>query len=103
MYSKGTYYPKYDCDDTKDDYCHHHYMKDDCYKEHPGKYHCYEPMYCDIPKMPKMEKECVKTFKCVYKLYRICQYKVFKVCPTCGHEFDSAYHHGVCPKCMMYK
>lgn len=69
---------------------------------------CYEPkmpkmdydMCCEMPKSPcKMEKKCVKTFKCTYKLYKICQYRLHKVCPRCGHEYDYHYHRGMCPRC----
>ncbi|SEO46495.1 hypothetical protein SAMN04490178_102112 [Propionispora vibrioides] len=95
MYVKGNYYPKYDCDYMKE--CHHH-MKDDCYKDDCQEHH--EHVCCDIPNLPKPEKECVKTFKCVYRVYKVCHYRVFKICPVCSHEFDVVLHHGRCPKCM---
>lgn len=70
---------------------------------------CYEPKHyeeCEwvdedcLPK-PKCKpvKECVKTYKCYYKLYKMCYYRLYKVCPRCGHEFDYYFHRGTCPKC----
>ena len=44
-------------------------------------------------------KECIKTYKCFYKLYKICHYHLYKVCPRCGHEFDYYWYQGICPKC----
>lgn len=57
---------------------------------------------CHVPKMKVKcgpTKECVKTYKCCYKLYRFTQYRLYKVCTSCGHEFDHYQHQGVCPKC----
>lgn len=60
----------------------------------------YEGMDCCEPKMKcKVQKECVKTFTCQYKLYRICMYRLVKVCPRCGMEFDYHHHRGMCPHC----
>lgn len=77
---------------------HKHYQPEEC-----------EPMCqempemvedeCCVPKVSPPTKECVKTYKCCYKLYKICHYKLFKVCPRCGHEFDHHHHQGMCPKC----
>jgi len=44
-------------------------------------------------------KECVQTYKCLYKLYKISQYHLYKVCPCCNQEYDYHYHLGICPFC----
>ncbi len=92
-------YPKWDCKCYKDD-CGMDYWQDmGC----EGKYKCKPDcdMSCEPPTkmLGKVEKECVKTFKCVYKLYKVCTYRLCKVCPCCGHEFDYHHHRGVCPHC----
>ncbi|MDR3559906.1 MAG: hypothetical protein P4N59_00500 [Negativicutes bacterium] len=78
---------------------------DDMYHKHA--HHCgcetepemMEEEFC-APKIKcEPTKECVKTFKCFYKLYRVCHYHLYKVCPHCGHEFDYHHHRGICPKC----
>lgn len=87
-------YPYWKCDDDYDKCgCQDkHYMYDD----YPDM-----DMSCCTPKMKcQPVKECVKTFKCYYKLYRMCTYRLYKVCPQCGHEFDYHEHRGGCPKCM---
>ncbi len=56
-------------------------------------YDCPPKMNC------KMEKECVKTFTCHYKLYRVCMHRLYKVCPRCSREFDYHGHRGMCPHC----
>lgn len=88
-------YPYWKCDD---DYgkcgCNdkHEMMDDECHDM---------DMSCCTPKMKcQPTKECVKTFKCYYKLYKMCTYRLYKVCPYCGHEFDYHEHRGSCPKCM---
>ncbi|MGI6092015.1 MAG: hypothetical protein ACOYD5_03290 [Negativicutes bacterium] len=111
-------YPKWSekyCDDDKmydSDCSSMHYMHkmpkmdyDMCCKPKMYKdYDMCEPkmkdhdMSCNMPKM-KCEKKCVKTFKCTYKLYKICCYRLQKVCPRCGHEFDYHRHRGMCPRC----
>lgn len=87
-------YPYWKCDDDygkcgspeSDD------MYDDCHEM---------DMSCCTPKMKcQPTKECVKTYKCCYKLYKLCTYRLYKVCPHCGHEFDYHEHRGCCPKCM---
>ncbi len=93
------------CDDhpPKQNYCH---MDDDC-QNHEMPYmkekmcdNGYSEMCSDMSQMKcKTEKECVKTYKCYYKLYKVCQYRMYKVCPCCGHEFDYHRHRGMCPKC----
>jgi len=98
-------YPKYDCHKPKPNHCK---MDDNddyddcempCMKEKP-EHDCYSTMCSDMDKMKcKMEKECVKTYKTYYKLYRVCQYRLYKLCPCCGHEFDHHRHRGMCPKC----
>lgn len=97
-------YPKNECMCKKPDYNYN------CYKPMKWKDDCdydYDHMECCMPK-PKMEcekKECVKTYKVVYKLYKTCQYRLYKVCCHCGHEYDYHHHRGMCPKCsgsMMY-
>lgn len=61
---------------------------------------CYSDLCSDISQLKcKVEKECVKTYKSYYKLYKVCQYRIYKVCPCCGHEFDYHRQRGVCPKC----
>ncbi len=86
-------YPHWKCDDDKCG-CEDKYDKcdmDECQDMEP----CYTPkMKCQTT------KECVKTYKCYYKLYRICTYRLFKLCPYCGYEFDYHEHRGGCPKCM---
>lgn len=97
------------CDERphKYDYCH---MDDDCHDHemHHDTHHMkekmgdnsYSEMCCDMSQMKcKVEKECVKTYKCYYKLYKVCQYRMYKICPCCGHEFDYHRHRGMCPKC----
>lgn len=53
--------------------------------------------------MPKIRckttRECVKTYKTYYKMYRICTYRLYKVCSRCGAEFDYYHHRGLCPGC----
>ncbi|MBP2636764.1 MAG: hypothetical protein H6Q72_2671 [Firmicutes bacterium] len=90
-------YPHWKCDDDN-------YGKCGCYDKYDMYDDCHEPdMSCNMPKMKcQTTKECVKTFKCYYKLYKMCTYRLYKICPSCGHEFDYHSHHGGCPKCMMY-
>lgn len=93
-------YPKWNC---------HEYPQHECFsskgccpdeQESCGKSHCHEQICCDIPKIPcKPKKECVETFKCSYKLYRISYYRLYKQCGQCGHEYDHQHHQGMCPKC----
>lgn len=90
---------KMDCDCSS-----MHYMpkmhKMDCDMGYEPKMMKDYDMCCDMPKMPcKMEKKCVKTYKCIYKLYKTCHYRLYKVCPRCGHEFDYHHHRGMCPRC----
>jgi len=47
----------------------------------------------------KTTRECVKTYKTYYKMYRICTYCLYKVCSRCGAEFDYYAHRGLCPHC----
>ncbi len=71
---------------------------DDCDNDYPD---C-----CDLPKIKipcEEKKECIKTFTCVYKLYKTCRYRLYKVCPRCSYEFDHHQHRGVCPKCSGMK
>jgi hypothetical protein len=104
-------YPKYDCHKHKPEY---HHMNEECDCEMPYiKEKCetpymkekmeddgYSSMCLDMEKMKcKMEKECVKTYKTYYKLYKVCQYRLYKLCPCCGHEFDYHRHRGMCPRC----
>ena len=93
------------CDERppKHDYCH---MDDNChdqempYMKEKINDNSYSEMCCDMSQMKcKVEKECVKTYKCYYKLYKVCQYRMYKICPCCGHEFDYHRHRGMCPKC----
>ena len=86
-------YPYWKCDDEYNKYgCMDKCEMDDCQDM---------DMSCCAPKVKCMPtKECVKTFKCYYKLYKICTHRLFKICPYCGHEFDYHQHHGNCPKCM---
>ena len=94
-------YPHWKCDDDYDKYGY-----DKCGYDKYDKYDCMDDHYdmnmsCCTPKMKCMPtKECVKTYKCTYKLYRVCSYKLYKCCPSCGHEFDYHHHRGACPKCM---
>ena len=96
-------YHKCDGQHPKQDYCQ---TDDDC-QDHEMPYmkekmtgDCYSDMCSDIAQMKcKMEKECVKTYKCYYKMYKVCQYRIYKICPCCGHEFDFHKHRGMCPKC----
>lgn len=95
-YHKGDCPPyKQDCD--MDDTCQDQetpYMKE---KSAEG---CYSEMCSDMSNMKcKIEKECVKTYKCYFKMYKVCQYRMYKICPCCGHEFDYHRHRGMCPKC----
>ncbi|XEQ91449.1 hypothetical protein SCACP_02450 [Sporomusa carbonis] len=87
-------YPYWKCDDdySKCGYQEKYEMMDDC---------CDTDM-CSCPPKIKCQptKECVKTYKCYYKLYKICTYRLYKVCPYCGCEFDYHQHRGACPKCM---
>ncbi|MEN6413782.1 MAG: hypothetical protein ABFC84_13635 [Veillonellales bacterium] len=83
-----------------------HPMYDDCGDHHEMdcmpkmEPDCCPPMPCEMPKMKcKPKKECVKTFKCCYKLYRITSYRLYKICSRCGCEFDHHMHQGMCPKC----
>lgn len=119
------YYPKWDykcgkCDDDCDDEydykdygnkcCDKDYGHKCCDKDYSHKCHdkCDDydyPAYdmdCCMPKMKcKTEKKCIKTFTCSYKLYKLCMYKVVKVCPRCNHEYDHG-RHPMCPKCRQY-
>jgi hypothetical protein len=66
---------------------------------------CYskEDEHCHVPKMSVKcsppTKECVKTYKCCYKLYKFTQYRLYKVCNGCGNEFDHYQNRGMCTKC----
>lgn len=95
-------YHKYGCHHKQD----YGYMDDECqcgdmpYMKEKTEDECYSNMYADMSKMKcKMEKECVKTYKTYYKVYKVCQYRMYKICPCCGHEYDYHRHHGMCPKC----
>ncbi|HMM20785.1 MAG TPA: hypothetical protein PKA10_08580 [Selenomonadales bacterium] len=87
---------------------HYGHMCDECssmewgHHDHGGypdkctcghEYDCHPKLYC------KPVKECVKTYKTYYKLYRYCYYRLYKICSRCGHEFDHYEHRGCCPKC----
>jgi hypothetical protein len=83
------------------------HCEDEC-SEMPGppdNDNCCSPKEDECCHVPKMKvkctptKECVKTYKCCYKLYKFTQYRLYKVCSGCGQEFDHYHHHGVCPKC----
>jgi hypothetical protein len=53
-----------------------------------------------MPKIScKTTRECVKTYKTYYKMYRICTYRLYKVCSHCGAEFDYYHQRGLCPSC----
>lgn len=87
-------YKKYSDCKCEEDYkcgCDDKFEMDDCHEM---------DMSCCMPKMPCPSKECVKTYKCFYKLYKLCTYRLYKVCPHCGHEFDYHHHRGCCPRCM---
>ena len=107
------HYQKHNHSSYKPDYCN---MDDDCQdqempymKEKMGPYMkekmgdgCYSEMCADLSQMKcKMEKECVKTYKCYYKMYKVCQYRMYKICPCCGNEYDYHKHRGTCPKCSV--
>jgi hypothetical protein len=47
----------------------------------------------------KTTKECVRTYKTYYKMYKISTYRLYKVCSRCGAEFDYYGHRGLCPRC----
>ena len=88
------YSNKQDCCQMDDEDQEMSYMKE---KMGDG---CYSEMCADMSHMKcKMEKECVKTYKCYYKLYKVCQYRLYKICPCCGCEFDYHKHRGMCHKC----
>ena len=99
-------YQNYHCNPHKQGPCH---MDGDCqdqempYMKEKMAEGCQSEMCADMNQMKcKMEKECVKTYKCYYKLYKVCQYRMYKICPCCGHEFDYHKHRGMCPKCGVY-
>lgn len=54
-----------------------------------------EPKFCGC----KPTKKCLKTFDCTFKLYRLSYCRLYKVCQSCGHEYDFHHHGGVCPRC----
>ena len=63
-----------------------------------------EKSYCHMKKEPKFcgckpTKKCLKTFDCTFKLYRLSYCRLYKVCQSCGHEYDFHHHVGVCPRC----
>ena len=94
-------YHKCDGHPHKQEYCH---MEDECqetpYMKEKMTENCYSEMCSDLAQMKcKVEKECVKTYKSYYKIYKVCQYRLYKICPCCGHEFDYHKHRGTCPKC----
>ncbi|MDL2280385.1 hypothetical protein LJC10_00830 [Selenomonadales bacterium OttesenSCG-928-I06] len=75
----------------KHDHSHHHHMHHIMPHMHMG---------CCMPKIKcTPTKECVKTYKCCYKLYKFTQYRLYKVCDYCNHEYDHYYYKGMCPKC----
>lgn len=75
------------------------YQETSCMKEKMTD-NGYSEMCSDLSQMKcKVEKECVKTYKSYYKIYKVCQYRLYKICPCCGHEFDYHKHRGMCPKC----
>lgn len=86
-------------------------MPDHYYYGYPGNWDCAVPFgphdsccdWTDCGYTPKFKhkpvKECVKTYKTYYKLYKICTYCLYKVCPHCGLEFDYHECRGICPKC----
>lgn len=93
-------YPKWNCHEQPEHECFS--QKGCCHEEKElcGKPQCHDQVCFDVPKIPcKPQKECVQTFKCCYKLYRICYYRLYKLCPHCGHEYDHHQHQGMCPKC----
>lgn len=49
--------------------------------------------------LPGNTKKCVKTYTTSFKLYKVCCFRLYKVCPCCGCEFDYHYFDGECPGC----
>ena len=47
----------------------------------------------------KPTKKCIKTYTSFLKLYEVCSFRLYKVCPWCGCEFDYHYYQGECPCC----
>ena len=78
------------------------YENDNCEYNHKDTSECLPcDVDCCMPKINcKPEKKCIKTFNCTYRLYKICFYKVVRVCPRCNHEYDNEWHP-VCPKCRQ--
>lgn len=50
-----------------------------------------------LHRTPKCTKKCVKTYRQIFKLYKVCHYQLYVVCPYCGCEFDHRRH--LCPCC----
>lgn len=46
--------------------------------------------------LPRPTKEYVEAYKSEFRLYRICYYRLYRVCPWCGCEYDCALY-SVCP------
>ncbi|XEQ93846.1 hypothetical protein SCACP_27430 [Sporomusa carbonis] len=55
---------------------------------------CLQYCWC----LSKCTKKCIKIYEANFKLYRVCHYRLYKVCPRCGCEFDY-YCYCVCPCC----
>ena len=88
---------------TKDNMCT---CQEECSDMAMPHQECYPPQedeHCHVPKMSVKcsppTKECVKTYKCCYKLYKFTQYRLYKVCTVCGYEFDHYQNRGMCTKC----
>ena len=49
--------------------------------------------------LAKPNKKYIKTYTSNLKLYEVYYFKLYKVCPWCGCEFDYYFFHGICPCC----
>lgn len=47
---------------------------------------------------PPSGKECLCTYTSIFKLYKVSYYRLYKVCPQCGCEFDCQFYED-CPVC----
>lgn len=55
--------------------------------------------HSSIPKWRQCTRQCLRTYTSTFKLYRVCYFRLYKVCPWCGFEFDCYHYHDICPYC----
>ena len=48
--------------------------------------------------LPQCTRKCVKTYKLIFKVYKIYYYRLYRICSWCGYEYDYELYPS-CPCC----